>query len=147
MSKRESSSVILQNLKKRDLSQLGHPVVPISEAERLIAGGESSSSAALAMASEPPSILQDSSQDSSLDSYLTSVKAGSEAIPAGTRLRPKERAARSALIVRLDPQLHRKLDEVARYNRLTMNDIVTEAIQMHLQNFAHPPDYNERKPT
>jgi hypothetical protein len=143
MSKRESSSVILQNLKKRDLSQLGHPVVPISEAERLISGAEASGSAA-AMVSEAEDV--DSAPDSNPDSYQPSVRAVTEAIPAGTRLRPKERAARSALIVRLDPQLHRELDEVARYNRLTMNDIVTEAIQMHLQNFAHPPDYNARKP-
>jgi hypothetical protein len=128
MSKRENSSLILQNLKKRELRPLGAPIVPMAEAERRIGQSEAGITNAITH-----------------DSYPDSMPAGIQDSPPlssqpATKLRPRERVARSALIIRLNPALHRELEEVARYNRLTMNDIAIEAIQLHLRNFPHPPD-------
>lgn len=120
MSKREDSSLILQNLKKRELPALGRPVVSLEQAEAQLTGA-----ADISFASSP-----DISADSS---------PATEPAAPRTRLRPHRRVARSALLVRLDPELHRRLDDVARYNGLTMNDIVVEAIELHLGDFAQPP--------
>ncbi|HWQ57249.1 MAG TPA: hypothetical protein VN442_26430 [Bryobacteraceae bacterium] len=118
MPKREDSSLILQNLKKRNLPALGRPVVPLEEAEAQLTGASDISSA----------ILRASAPDSA-----------APATEPRTRLLPRRRVARSALLVRLDPELHRRLDDVARFNGLTMNDIVVEAIELHLGDFAQPP--------
>jgi hypothetical protein len=126
--KRENSSLILQNLKKRELRLLGDPVVSMAEAERRLTQAESP----VVTASTPDS-YHDSRQDSNMAVEQLST-------PAVTKLRPRERVARSALIIRLNPALHRELEEVARFNRLTMNDIAIEAIEMHLRNFPHPGD-------
>ena len=133
MSKRDNSSLILQNLKKRELRPLGETVLPMEQAEKLLTGGPA----------EPPSFGGDTATAISTDSYHASTPDNMHAAPPavpGTRLKPRRRAARSALIVRLDPALHRRLEEVARYNSLTMNDIATEAIELHLKNFPHPGD-------
>ena len=136
MSKREnSSSLILQNLKKRDLARLGEPVVPIDEAERLVMTGMGP-----AAASDDPD-----STRSYRDSMIASTPEGNPD-SLRTRLKPKERVARSALIVRLDPALHRRLEAVARHNRLTMNDIAIEAIELHLRDFPHPPGFEPDRP-
>ena len=132
MSKRENSSLILQNLKKREFRPLGDPVVPLEEAERRITQADAGAYEA-ATASTLASY-----QDSRPDSQHDSMPATS--VPTATKLRPRERVARSALIVRLNPALHRELEEVARFNRLTMNDIATEALELHLLNFPHPPN-------
>jgi hypothetical protein len=129
MSKRENSSLILQNLKKREFRPLGDPVVPLEEAERRITqadAGAYEAATASTLASYP---------DRTPDSHHDSMP-----VPTATKLRPRERVARSALIVRLNPALHRELEEVARFNRLTMNDIATEALELHLRNFPHPPN-------
>lgn len=129
MSRRESSSLILQNLKKRDLQRRGEPVVPLEEAEHRLAAAAAPAVDDAAYTSLPDSMLAISHEKS----------AAPEPASGRTRLRPRERAARSALIVRLSPELHRRLEEVARFNRLSMNDIVIEAIEFHLQDFPHPP--------
>jgi len=134
MSKRENSSLILQNLKKRDFRSLGETVVPLAEAERRIAHGASTAYDA-ASSDSKIAISHDSYHDSEQDITLDNSQSP---LPA-TKLRPRERVARSALIVRLNPALHRELEEVARFNRLTMNDIATEALELHLRNFPHPP--------
>ena len=135
MSKRDDSSLILRNLKKVDLPSLGQPVVPLDRAEKQLAGAnDSGGGEASTDVDSTAAIMDDSSSDITPDSRVVSGR---------TRLQPKHRAVRSALIVRLHPDLHRRLDEVARYNSLTMNDIVTEAIELHLQNFAHPPQYGK----
>jgi predicted HicB family RNase H-like nuclease len=128
MSKRENSSLILQNLKKRELRPLGEPVVPMSEAERRITRLDSDVSEA---------IMADSYHDSR---PASSIAVDQPSSVRATKLRPRERVARSALIIRLNPALHRELEEVARFNRLTMNDIAIEAIELHLRNFPHPGD-------
>jgi hypothetical protein len=132
MSKRENSSLILQNLKKRELRPLGEPIVPLAEAERRMTGGIHEAGA---IASTHASYL-DSPQASAHDSAPDIFQSPAH---AATKLRPRERVARSALIVRLSPALHRELEEVARFNRLTMNDIAIEALELHLRNFPHPP--------
>jgi hypothetical protein len=130
MSKRDDSSLILRNLKKVDLPSLGQPVVPLDRAEKQLAGANDSGGGEATAVDSSAAITPDSTPDSRV-------------VSRKTRLQPKHRAVRSALIVRLHPDLHRRLDEVARYNSLTMNDIVTEAIELHLQNFAHPPPYGK----
>jgi hypothetical protein len=127
--------LILQNLKKRELRPLGEPIVPMVEAERRIA-------AAAGAEEETGHSVPDTKYDSWPDSVPASYPAITTDTPR-TRLRPRERVARSALIVRLDPGLHRRLEEVARFNRLTMNDIATEAIELHLRNFPHPEDVRD----
>ena len=134
MSKRDDSSLILRNLKKVDLPSLGQPVVPLERAERQLAGAKDAPSGASPAVDSVAAIMADSSP---------AITPDSRVVRGRTRLQPKHRAVRSALIVRLHPDLHRRLDEVARYNNLTMNDIVTEAIELHLQNFAHPPQYGK----
>jgi hypothetical protein len=134
MSKRDDSSLILRNLKKVDLPSLGQPVVPLDRAEKQLAGANDSGGGEVRAVASSADIMPDSSSAIAFDSRVVSRK---------TRLQPKHRAVRSALIVRLHPDLHRRLDEVARYNSLTMNDIVTEAIELHLQNFAHPPPFGK----
>ena len=135
MSKRENSSLILQNLKKREFRPLGAPIVPMAEAERRIGQGDATATDVAG------TMTGDSTHDSYPDSTPASIHASLPLSPQSvTKLRPRERVARSALIVRLNPALHRELEEVARYNRLTMNDIAIEAIQLHLRNFPHPPD-------
>jgi hypothetical protein len=136
VSKRENSSLILQNLKKRELRQLGEAVVPLSEAERVMTATASA-----------PAERRDQGKGTMIDSYPASTPDSSLAstqdsitIGGNTKLKPRERVARSALIVRLDPALHRRLEQVARFNRLTMNDIAIEAIELHLRNFPHPAD-------
>jgi hypothetical protein len=143
MSQRESSRLMLRNLKKIDLPALGAPVVPMEEAERQVALGATRAAtgtgaitAASAADSRAASAV-DSYQASEIDSRLATELASEPAVK--TRLKPRIRTARSALLVRLDPGLHRRLDEVARYNRLTMNDIAVEAIELHLKNFPQPP--------
>jgi hypothetical protein len=79
------------------------------------------------------------------DSGPASYPDSTGAIPRLSRLKPRERVARSALIVRLDPALHRELETVARFNRLTMNDIAIEAIELHLRNFPHPGERELRE--
>jgi hypothetical protein len=146
MSKRENSSLILQNLKKRDLLPLGEPVVPLDEAERRL--NVAGTAAVRERAGEFDGLTSasgdatkhDSRHDSWQDNYQTSHSGAGAESRAATRLKPRERVARSALIVRLDPTLHRQLEQVARFNRLTMNDIAIEAIELHLKNFPHPPD-------
>jgi hypothetical protein len=128
MSKRENSSLILQNLKKRELRPLGEPVVSMAEAERRLTQADSALSDDVTLASY---------HDSKPASTITVEQPS--ALRA-TKLRPRERVARSALIIRLNPALHRELEEVARFNRLTMNDIAIEAIELHLRNFPHPGD-------
>ena len=121
MSERQHGSMILHGLKKRELPQRGAPTVPVEEAEAHLGG---------------------SAQDSQLSSVTASMLAITPS-ESKTRLTPRpRRAARSALIVRLDPALHRRLDEVARFNDLSMNDIVIEAIELHLGNFKQPPGYS-----
>ena len=132
MSKRENSSLILQNLKKRELRPLGEPVVPMAEAERRITQVDSVITNAITHDSYPDS------QNAITTAIMPAVEHSSPS-PA-SKLRPRERVARSALIVRLNPALHRELEEVARFNRLTMNDIAIEAIELHLRNFPHPGD-------
>jgi hypothetical protein len=135
MSKREDSSLILQNLKKRELRSSGETIVPLEEAERHLARG-----------GYAPALVPDGRSDASTpDSMIASRRAGSgdstqDDRSPKTRLKPRERVARSALIVRLDPALHRRLEATARYNRLTMNDIAIEAIELHLQNFPQPSE-------
>jgi hypothetical protein len=138
MSKRENSSLILQNLKKRELRPLGEPIVPLAEAERRMSQAEPAAyemAAGTAMA-----IMPDSYPDSTPASTPASIHSLSQ---GATKLRPRQRVARSALIIRLNPALHRELEEVARYNRLTMNDIAIEALELHLRNFPHPPASEE----
>ena len=130
MPKRDDSRLILQNLKKRPLPELGRPVVPLNVAEAQVTGASSHA------------IAGDSIPDSTED---PSPSAPPPFVPPPlprTRLQPRRRAARSALLVRLDPELHRRLDEVARYNGLTMNDIAVEAIELHLNDFAQPSGMN-----
>jgi hypothetical protein len=129
MSKRENSSLILQNLKKREFRPLGEPIVPLAEAERRISELHDNEAPDVAIV-----------RDSYPASQPAIPPASTHAPQHGTKLRPRERVARSALIVRLNPALHRELEEVARFNRLTMNDIVIEAIELHLRNFPHPSD-------
>ena len=131
MSKREDSSLILQNLKKRELRPLGEAIVPIEEAERH-----------LSRAGFGAVMTQDPGEPASMITSRPAIVPDSEPaiIIPKTRLKPRERVARSALIVRLDPALHRRLEATARYNRLTMNDIAIEAIELHLQNFPQPSD-------
>jgi hypothetical protein len=139
VSKRDNSSLILQNLKKRDLRPLGEPIVPFEEAERRLSPfGPGSESTRPVTAASGAAITRDSGIDSSHDSYHAGTHSVDQYASRGTRLKPRERVARSALIVRLDPALHRELEQVARFNRLTMNDIAIEAIELHLKNFAHP---------
>jgi predicted HicB family RNase H-like nuclease len=129
LSKRDNSSLILQNLKKRELRVVADPIVAIEEAEKRMSQSDAGQAVAIA-----------DSQDSYRASYHSSSQAIAPDTASGTRLKPRERAARSALIVRLDPRLHRRLEQIARFNRLTMNDIVIEAIELHLGNFPQPPD-------
>jgi hypothetical protein len=140
VSKRENSSLILQNLKKRELRPLGEPVVPLAEAERRLSQSTQEASADALTAATAIASSETSTSDSTHASYHDGEQAVQHHERRATRLKPRERVARSALIVRLDPALHRELEEVARFNRLTMNDITIEAIELHLKNFPHPGD-------
>lgn len=60
------------------------------------------------------------------------------AVLSPSRLQPKKKEIRIAWTFKIPHELHQELAAVAAHNDLTMSDIVIEAIQLHLPNFAHP---------
>ena len=124
---------------KRPLPERGKPVVSFDAAESALLGDTPPSSpsppVAAPIAPEPVAASQPVIHiDVPVESHTTVQLA----VLSPSLLKARKKPIKIAWTFKIPLELHQELTAVATHNRLTMSDIVIEAIQFHLPNFPHP---------
>lgn len=142
MSERERPSLAGLAIKKPLLDR-GKPVVSLDAAESTLLGeAPAAVPAAPAAAATPrpsptpaPPPAEPPVRAAAPPPVHTAVQS---TVLSPSRLQPKKKEIKIAWTFKIPYALHQELAAVAAHNDLTMSDIVIEAIQLHLPNFAHP---------
>lgn len=146
MSERDRPSLTGLAIKK-PLLERGKPVVSLDAAESSLLGEPTPPpppvQAAAAAAAAPPKpaapapepVAAPPAKPPVPQSVHTAVQS---TVLSLSRLQPKKKEIKIAWTFKIPYALHQELAAVAAHNDLTMSDIVIEAIQLHLPNFAHP---------
>jgi hypothetical protein len=129
---------------KRVLPERGKPVVSLEQAEAALLGVAGQAPKIIVDEQPPPPAealphISQPVQPIAIPNIHSTVPDNVQpGVLSSSLLKPKRKQIKVAWTFKMPMELHRELSEVAEYNRLSMSDIVLEALRFHLPNFPHP---------
>jgi hypothetical protein len=126
---------------KRPLPDRGKPVVSIDQAESALLGDAPAAPPVAPAAMVAQVAVREQAAvppDVHLGELMDSPTTVQSTVLSPSLLKARKKPVKIAWTFKIPLELHQELTTVAAHNRLTMSDIVIEAIQFHLPNFPHP---------